>query len=236
VKWQSHREILRQNRLCDRLAFGAQAMALIGVSFLALGWWNCQRILTSGLGARIPFFDLADEQISLINFLEPVAMIYAAVLCAGCARLDERSSSRRGFIFLSATFVGLAYLESDVGSHGIQIERMNYMLGVSNPRLSLLPFFVLPIGAALYLIPFLRRLPFRHAIRFLACGAIYVAGVLGVEMFSQVTAVEQGTQSQAYLITAGVEETLEVVGIVGFGLAVCSYLRELSPTLKRITS
>jgi len=92
-------------------------------------------------------------------------------------------------------------------------------------------FVVLFVAA---FIPFLRHLPRRTLILFLAGGATFVAGALGVEAINALLYErwEQGMMSAAvYNSLTDLEELLEMAGIVIFIYALLDYL---SQTVKRI--
>jgi hypothetical protein len=209
-----------------------------------LGWWNLYRTLNQGTNTRIAILELADEQTALINIFEPMVLLYLAVLCVICAKF-EHTPNKTQWMVLSVSFLVLAGLEIGgsqslpilglaADSHSRYIEFSSSLADTNDIRLLLLPLFLFPFAAGLYFTPFLRWLPPRHSRRFLACGAVYVAGVLGMEIVSQSVAMEYGSQSMLYLVTAGVEESLELLSLVGFCLAVGCYMREQLPELKLI--
>ena len=83
-------------------------------------------------------------------------------------------------------------------------------------------------------IPFLRRLPKKVAIYFLIAGAIYVFGVIGMEMFSAKqgfiaaeTSTNRGYLARGLLygVYATIEETLEMSGILFFNYTLVRYLQ-----------
>jgi hypothetical protein len=229
MRWQSQRSLAALYKLSRELDFASRTIAYISILSLVLGWWNIYRILTTSIDARIAVLDLADEQLSLINFLQPAALIYSALLCGICSKLKIQSLERRSFVFLSVGFLILAFGEININSHSFHIDRFSLFFETKNPTVILLPLFIFPIGSALYLSEFLLHLPTRHSVRFICCGIVYISGVLGMEIVSQSVAIEYGYSSSAYIIAAGLEETFETIGIVGFCLAVSSYIRELCP-------
>jgi hypothetical protein len=154
-------------------------------------------------------------------------MFYATFLCVVAFRLADTGVNRRAFSALSIGFLILAAGEIEINSHSIYIDRFVSLIGTGSPTAIILPLFVVPIGAALYLRRFLMQLPPRHAVLFVAFGAIYVSGVLGAEMVSQSLALSHGYSSSAYTLAAGVEETLETIGIFGFCVAMSRYIQEL---------
>ncbi|MEA2819613.1 MAG: hypothetical protein QOJ86_1617 [Bradyrhizobium sp.] len=236
MRWQSQRSLMARYKLSRELDFASRTIACISILSVMLGWWNIYRILTISIDVRVAILDLADEQLSLINFLQPVALIYSALLCGICSKLEAQSLERRSFVFLSVGFLILAFGEININSHSIYIDRFSSFFETKSPAAILLPLLIFPIGSALYLSKLLRHLPTRHSLLFICCGIVYISGALGMEMASQSLAIKYGYSSSAYIIAAGLEETFETIGIVGFCLAVTSYIRELCPKVTFVAS
>lgn len=219
----------------------------IGATILLCGWCNLGRSLAFGV-SRVPFLELADEQLALLNIFQPILLIFLAFFCRACGRLETNNERRWSFSFLSIGFVILALGEiqsvgsfasfaltpsqadwvaqNDISSHMLNINRIHSFLGTENPNGVLAFLCVFPLGAGLALTGFLRSLPSRYSLSFLLCGTIYLTGVLGFEAVSQAFAIEFGAQSTLYLITSGAEETLETCGLLGFALALSGFMQE----------
>jgi hypothetical protein len=77
-----------------------------------------------------------------------------------------------------------------------------------------------PIGVVLLalFIPFLRRLPRRSRNLMILGGIVYVSGAIGVELIGSRfwTVDQQGPQQWEYYVMAGIEETLEMLGLAIF--------------------
>lgn len=252
MRWQpQHEKASRVSGRISKLTFG---LASIGTAILLLGWFNLAGIVAFGINQRIPILDLADEQAAALNIFQPISLIYLAVSCRICARFEVQPQNKLSFLFLSIGFVVLAvgevqslsrfvtfaltpgesetWAQLDISSHSIHINGIRSFLGTENPIAVITPLFFFPMAAGFALSGFLRNLPMRHAARFLVCGVVYVAGVLGMEAVSQVIAIQSGSSSISYLVTAGIEETLETLGILGFALALSLYMRERHPPIR----
>ncbi len=83
--------------------------------------------------------------------------------------------------------------------------------------------FLLALFAVIY-VPFLTRLPRRHALGFVAAGLIFVAGALGMEMIGGVFNETLGGGSAIYIITTTIEESLEVIGLTVLFFVLTNYL------------
>lgn len=233
MRWQSQRDLIDRDRISGQAAIVVGLMATGSAMALALGWGNFVAITLHGPEAKISFLDLADEQFSILNFLQPCALIVASIICRASARI-ESAVNRRAFVFLSIGFILLAVGETFVGSHSIYIDWLSSTFRASSPAAIILPLFVVPVGSGLYLSRFLMRLPKRYAVGFALSGCTYVLGVLGFEIISQTIAARYGAVSLGYFATAGIEETLETLGIVGFLLTASSYMRALCPRVYTI--
>lgn len=92
--------------------------------------------------------------------------------------------------------------------------------------------WVLPYvgGAALFAaasVGFLRRIPPATARLMVVAGVIYVAGAAGMELVGRSFFEDADNLNTAYLLTVGVEETLEMVGAAVLAYALLTYLRDV---------
>jgi hypothetical protein len=229
MKRQFHLTLIIRYKLAKRIRTISILLVLIGCTSIALGWVNLYRTIFIGADARVPMLDLAGEQVALLNILQPILMCYAAYLCFVALRLADTSVNRTAFPALSVGFLILAAGEINISSHSTYIEGAASLLGTTNPVAMMLPLFLVPIGSALFLRRFLIQLPLRHSVKFMAFGVIYVAGVLGAETVWQSIVLWYGDNFAGYTIAAGIEETLETVGILGFCVAMYWYIQEVCP-------
>lgn len=80
---------------------------------------------------------------------------------------------------------------------------------------------VVVVGVAF--VPFLRHLPARARCLFVAAGAVYVGGALGLESASGLRAAGHGEGDLAYTLFATAEELLEMAGAVLFLFSLLDY-------------
>ncbi len=85
--------------------------------------------------------------------------------------------------------------------------------------------FVLAVGAAC--VPFLFTLPRRTRYRFIAAGALYVGGALGMELPLGLWVEQHGDDNFTYAALDLLEETLELLGASFFVVALEAHLRML---------
>ncbi|MEK7232613.1 MAG: hypothetical protein AAB268_02265 [Elusimicrobiota bacterium] len=159
-------------------------------------------------------------------------VLAASSLLLGAASWVLHRSNRREFIvhwmFLSATF-GLLSADEIVGLH----ESMNSITHQFGRFTGYLRFaWVIPAGIGVFIfglayLRFLAALPLRRRNQFVAAGAIYVLGAVGMEMICANIADSGGRTSVAYLIGYNVEELLEIGGIALFNAALIEHLAGL---------
>ena len=87
-----------------------------------------------------------------------------------------------------------------------------------------LPALVLVGGFGLAMVPFLLSLPRRGAALFIASGALFVGGALGLEMASGYVITARGEEAPLVALLAICEETLEMLGLALFTGALCDHL------------
>lgn len=232
MRYQS-KVLVARDTVARLTAVLTQSVAVAAAVTLVAGWSNFGIVALYGYEARFAFLDLSDTQFSVLNFLEPCALVVASALCAVLTRVAP-STQRRPLIFLSIGFIALTAGELGfANSHSTYIEYYASTFGTHGPAAPILPLFVVPAASALYLTGFLRRLPERFALGFVLSGCVYVTGVLGFEIISEVLGAKYGGASVRYLAAAGIEETLEILGVVGFLLTASGYMRALSPKVHR---
>ena len=124
------------------------------------------------------------------------------------------------FLFLS--------IDEVASLHERTMEPIRNALGVSGVF-----FFawVIPFGAALLVMAmfyarFLFRLPLRSLLLFVAAGSCYVGGAIGMEMIGGAFVAEKGYDNTPYVIAMMTEESLEIVGLSLFFIALRRHLEE----------
>lgn len=79
---------------------------------------------------------------------------------------------------------------------------------------------VIALGLGIYFLSFLKSLPRASLIAFLAAGAIYVGGAVGMELIGE----PLDGDSLAYNLVTMIEEGMEMFGIVLFTRALLQYM------------
>ncbi len=206
------------------LAAMAAAVVLLGI---------LREIYVAQFGLEGPLKNLRhfnmDSEGTLPAWFSSIVLIAAAALLAAIAGLsrNDRDADWRRWAFLSAIFLYLSVDEA-TAIHEVFIKplRSAFDLGGVFYFSWVLPALaVLPI-VGLYFLPFLLRLPRRHALRFMGCAALFVGGALGMEMVSGYFASRDGTSAHTYIAAAITEETMELAGSTLFVLCLAVYLHE----------
>ena len=180
--------------------------------------------------------DLGHEP-SLPQLYSSMLLAASSVLLAVVAvTRSERglfSRARWPWWFLS---IGFAYLSID---EAVTIHEMvNSVLGRFAAIGGVLNFPWVLVGGivvllvALSLLPFLLRLDARTRNYFLASGAIYVGGAIGLELVESVIFETSGIASTEMTLAIAVEEGLEMLGVTLFIYALLDFLRRHGGSLR----
>lgn len=156
-----------------------------------------------------------------------VASAFLGAVSWGLLRLKRRDFIAH-WLFLSATF---ALLSADeiVGLH----ESLNSVMRGLRQFTGYLHFsWVIPIGIGVLLfglayLRFLAALPPRRRNQFVAAGAIYVLGALGMEMIGGKIRELYTRDSTAYVLCYHLEEFFELCGVALFNAALIEHLADL---------
>ncbi len=170
-----------------------------------------------------PFLDLNAEA-NLPTFFDSLAMLLAAAILAGIARLEEPGAGRRHWSGLAIVFLVLA-LDEAAALHEVVGKLFNLFFGTSGHVYSwVVPYSVFLIVLALLYARFLLRLPAKVRVLIVVAGMIFVLGALGFEATSahldQLVDGEAGWIDAIFVTT---EETLETAGIALFIYALLLY-------------
>ena len=98
--------------------------------------------------------------------------------------------------------------------------------------------WIIPYGAAAILIalayiPFFKALPAHTRLFFILSAVVFLSGAIGMEMLAAAESERSGgTRNLAVELYSGVEETLEMLGVVGFMYALADHLARKSVELK----
>ena len=210
------------------LLFGATALVIL------LGIFREGYLARFGLGT--PLKDLRhialDSEHTLASWFSALTLFVAAWLLGTVATLvRQEGHDWRRWALLSSLFAVMS-LDEAVSFHELLIKPLRALFGFDGALFFawVVPGAVAVTALGLYYLPFLYRLPRRHAVRFVLCGLIHVGGALGMEMVGGYYASHYGMESARYIVAAVIEESMEMIGVSGFCWALVAYLRERWPT------
>ena len=202
------------------LQSAGRGLVIVAVLVVGMGWIREALILVGAGAGALDFLRLYDAPNSLTNWLQPILLLIVGGLLtviAALARQDTDVQWRR-WLALAGLFAFMS-LDEAVNIDGHIATFIAGQIGTSDPVRVLAPFVVIAAAMGAFFAPLLAKVPRRDAIRFICCAALFVGGVLGMEIVSQVI----GKDSGYYALAAGIEESLETIGAALFCLALGSY-------------
>lgn len=168
-----------------------------------------------------------DMEQSLPALYAAVMMLVGALLCAGIAhgRRRQGTSDVRHWAALSL-ILGLLAIHEFASLYEQLIEQFRRLLDIEGgPFLFawVVPAIVAVTVFVVVFLPFLGRLPRSTRRGLCMAGVLFVSGAFGMEMFAA-TYVSPQVTNIAYVLSATVEETLEMLGIAVFLSTLLAYI------------
>lgn len=181
--------------------------------------------------AELRHFGL-DIEHSLPTWYSSSLMLVAAGLLWFISRVEPQAGQRRepAWLILSVIFV-LMSIDESVTFHEAFIPIMDnrfHLTGIFTFGW-VIPAFPVLVLLGLYLLPFLRRLPPRWAIRFIIAGLVYVGGAFGLELVGGLVFSMEGREAVDYIVVMVIEESMEMIGLTLFIAALLGYITRQLP-------
>ncbi len=195
--------------------------------FAHIGGQYSAHILGHGsLKGSVPRFNMNGEG-SVPTWYAVILLVMCAALLAVCAIRAYRAAAPdfRGWTGLALIFAYISLGEA-IAIHEFFIDPLRDLFGITRGWLYfawVIPAAVAVLMMALAYRPFVGRLPAATRFGFLAAGACYVTGALGIEAFSGWYLSTRGDDLTYEMIGAG-EELLELEGTVVFLATLIAYL------------
>lgn len=221
---QFHRPVLLVN-------FTSRARLLWTLTATVIGLGIFRELFVAVYGVDTIFQDMRhinlDAEQCLGAWFGSAQMLACAILLwliSRQATLDQHRD-RHYWTVLSLIFFALS-LDEATSVHELVIEPLQHVLHTSGPFLFawVIPALIFVPVFFLFYVGFLLRLPARFAIWFLVSGALYVAGALGMEMVGGAVATHTGEQGLYYILCYVTEESLEMIGMTSFMLALIRFI------------
>ena len=172
-----------------------------------------------------------DNENNIPSYFSASLLLLAALLLALITALKKAAHAAYGFqwALLSFTFLYMA-IDEAASIHELLIEPMEGLLG---PQASGIFFFawVIP-GIAVAMVfglsylKFLLHLPAKTRWRVIIAATLYLGGAIGMELIGGRYADLHGMENLAYSMTATVEESLEMAGVIVFIHTLLNYIAD----------
>lgn len=153
----------------------------------------------------------------------------AAALLAVCACMYRSRQDRwwKHWAALSGLFLLLS-MDEGASFHEILMIPMDALVNAKGMLYFswVIPGFAFVATVGFAFLGFLRHLDPRTRNRFLAAGFLFVGGALGMECVGAAVLDSMGEDHIAYILTATIEETCEMLGVVLFIWSIATHLGE----------
>lgn len=178
-----------------------------------------------------------DREANVPTYFSSCLLLFAAGILALIAfvKRAERDPYTLHWVLLALVFLCLS-LDEAVSFHELLIEPLRRKFQTSG--LLRFPWVVagavFALGFGLFYLPFLRALSHPMLRLFIASAAVYVTGVIGLEMVGGYFYVDYSDFSAAswpYMMAMTLEETFEMLGIILFIHTLLAYLKAYKSTL-----
>jgi hypothetical protein len=202
---------------------------LLGLLLLVVSAGVGVEVLKPTLGLRsregaVPLLSLSYEW--------NIPTLYTAALlccCAASLAIIAAGTRRQGGSFVArwrALSVGFLYIALDelLGIHEAAggLVDLDHLIHFD----WIVPASFLLLALGVFFLPFLRHLPPPMRNRFLLAGAIYVGGAVGMELPLGWWTARHGAHNLGYALIDAVEESLEMIGLNLFLLALLDHLAD----------
>jgi hypothetical protein len=209
------------------------ALAIVVVSGVV------REAIIAGIGTETVLKDLRhfklDAERNLASWYESLCMAIAAGLLFLHAQIARQKSPADivPWTILSVVFI-LMSMDEAIGFHEISVKPLRNALHLGGIFYYSWVLIAAPAVTLLgvYLLPFLLRLPRVTAMRFVACGAIFVGAALGTELVCGYFATHGGLETPYYKITAAAQEIFENMGMTLFVLSLLRHVGDAAPNLR----
>lgn len=182
------------------------------------------------LKGLVPLFYMDNER-NVPTYFSVLLMLFAALLLAVITILNrkQRIPHVSKWAILSFGFLVMAYDEAFF-VHERLIPLVRTLLGDGNLGVFffawVIPGIILVLVLGLFFLRFLLDLPARTRMQFLIAAAFYIGGAIGGELFSGYYTDVYGAGNLTYSMIVALEESLELVGLIGFIWALLNYCVE----------
>ncbi len=157
-------------------------------------------------------------------------LFFAALLLAIIALLEGRQL--RSPVHWAILSIGFAFMAADeaLSFHERLIKPMRMQLGGDTYGVFyfawVIPYIAIVLLLAPFFLGFMSRLPVKTRRAFLLAAALYLGGVIGVELVEGRFAESYGRHNPTYAMFVTVEESLEMAGAIVFVWALLTFIAD----------
>ena len=172
-----------------------------------------------------------DYENNIPSYFSASLLLLVALLLALITALKQAAHAAYGFqwALLSFTFLSMA-IDEAASLHELLIVPMRGLLGQQARGIFFFAWVIPGIAVAMIFglsyLKFLLHLPTKTRWRFVIAATLYLGGALGMELIGGRYAASHGMENLAYSMTATVEESLEMAGVIVFIYALLNYIAD----------
>lgn len=213
-----------------------RALAIIALALVALSTIALLASAMMGRSAhdvRLAQFFYVDGERNIPTAFSVFLLLSCAVLLAAIAVLERQQA--RPVLYWTVLSVGFALMAVDEGwsFHERLIQPVRALMGGDRPGIFYYAWVVPALGLVtllgLFFLRFLLRLSPATRLRFIAAGAIYVSGAVGVELIEGWVDQDRGDRNVVSGLIGTLQETLEMTGCIAFIRALLLYITDTCP-------
>lgn len=219
------------------------ALILSGISiFLSIAsvlTWYVPRRFQIDVGKLYNLFYL-DNEMNFPTFFSVLLMLACAVLLVIIGIEDQVKKNKyfRHWYFLAFGFFFMAG-DDFMLLHEKLMNPMNKLFGIN--RISefltfswIVPYFVIVVILAVSYFRFVRDLPKRSKILFMAAGFVYLFGIFAMEMIGGYIKKTYGFETREYVVVSTIEEFLEMSGLIFFVYGLMDHINRQVSQIKLV--
>jgi len=220
-----------------RLSLHLLGKLLFAMTALVIGLGIFQEVYTRHLGEEtllrgMPQIAL-DAEMNVGAWFTSSLMVASALALYLIGRAERDVAGKRrsvSWYALAVIFIGLS-IDEAASFHEILGTPLRNTLGTGGLLYYawVIPGAIFALTVAIAFIPFLLSLPRNIAVRFVAAGAIFVGGAIGMELFEGYLADNGAVDSALYMALVIIEEGMEMSGIALFLATAIRHLSNVQP-------
>jgi hypothetical protein len=200
-----------------RILFGIDVL----LSIISILVWYLPRRFDIHVGKLFNLFYL-DNEMNVPTFFSVLLMMTCAILLVIIA-IEDRTNLKKYYRHWFFLAFGFFFMAGDdfMMLHEKLMNPMNKLFGINGISYLLtfswiVPYFLLVVVLAISYFKFIRDLPKKSKLLFMAAAFIYLFGIFGMEMAGGYVKRVYGMETREYVVVSTIEEFLEMSGLIFF--------------------